>query len=145
MLPGIATVLPRMVSLATDRNRRGRSASLGVRPLIQDQLYPCRPPEKAKWMRSASVFAGQMRTNQPSCAAAAGIPISSTIRAARKNGRIYSPMLLSHTDYRPQTSRSRQLDHHQDVYTTRKMAGLIQIKARRDGADTVIARSAGDE
>jgi len=54
-------------------------------------------------------------------------------------------MLLSHTDYRPQTSRSRQLDHHQDVYTTRKMAGLIQIKARRDGADTVIARSAGDE
>jgi len=25
------------------------------------------------------------------------------------------------------------------------MAGLIQIKARRDGADTVIARSAGDE
>src|ERR1700751_5706010 len=102
MLLGVETVLPRMVSLATEGNRRGRSISSGDRPLVQDQLNPCRPPEKAKWMRLASVFAGQTRTNQPSCAAApvAGTPTSSAIRDARKNARIRPPALLNSIDYR---------------------------------------------
>jgi hypothetical protein len=52
---------------------------------------------------------------------------------------------LSHTDYLPQTSRARQPGHHQNDYTIRKAAGLIQIKAVRDGAGTLIARNAGDE
>jgi hypothetical protein len=33
----------------------------------------------------------------------------------------------------------------QDSYTTRKMAGLIQIKGRRHGAGTLTDRGAGDE
>src|SRR5215472_7409871 len=33
----------------------------------------------------------------------------------------------------------------QDSYTTRKMAGLIQIKVRRHGTGTLIDRGAGDE
>ncbi len=35
-------------NVATERNRRGRSISSGVCPIIQDQLNTCRPPEKAK-------------------------------------------------------------------------------------------------
>jgi hypothetical protein len=33
----------------------------------------------------------------------------------------------------------------QDGYTTRKMAGLIQIKVRQQGAGTLINRGAGDK
>src|ERR1700757_603267 len=53
-------------------------------------------------MRLASVFAGQTRTNQPSCAAApvAGTPTSSAMRDARKNARIRPPALLDSIDYR---------------------------------------------
>jgi hypothetical protein len=47
---------------------------------------------------------------------------------------------LGHTGDRPQTRRPRQPkpDHHQDAYTARKMAGLIQIKVVRHDAGTLI-------
>ena len=52
-------------------------------------------------MGLASVFAGQTRTNQPSCATATvtGTPIRSAMSGARKNGRIGPPALLSLFDY----------------------------------------------
>ena len=90
---GVEGALPRIWTLATERNRRGRSVSSGVRPLIQDQLNPCRPPEKVRWIRLASVFAGHTRTNQPSCAVAAvatGTPMIAAIKDALKNARIRS-------------------------------------------------------
>jgi len=60
------------------------------------------------------------------------------MRDARKNGRIRLPLLLSHTGYRPHTSPPQQPDRHQDGYTARKMAGLIQINAVRGNAATLI-------
>src|SRR6516165_3865598 len=99
-------------------------------------------------MRPASVFAGQTRTNQPSWAAAlaTGAPISSAIRATIKNARIGPPALLSHIELSAAHQEAAP-DHprDQDSYTTRKTAGLIQIKVRRHGAGTLITRSAGDK
>src|SRR6516162_111995 len=97
-------------------------------------------------MRPASVFAGQMRTNQPSWAAAlaTGTPMSSAIRAIRaiiKNARICPPALLSHIEYVSRKLGGRAgSPRDQDGYTTRKTAGLIQIKVRRHGAGTLINR-----
>src|SRR5215472_4400680 len=97
-------------------------------------------------MRLASVFAGQTRTNQPSCAtaSAAGTPISSAIRDAKKDARIRSPALLSHTDYLPQTSRARQPGHHQRLHYP-ESGRLDSDQGGRDGAGTLIVRNAGDE
>src|SRR5262252_4359665 len=131
MMVGVEAVVPRMVSRATESNRGGRSISSSVRPLIQDQLYPCRPPEKVKWMRLASVFAGQTRTNQPSCAAAParGPPTSRAMRDARKNARICPPVLLRHIGYVGRKPEQRQPDHRQHnrktarAVSTRRVAG----------------------
>jgi len=56
-------------------------------------------------------------------------------------------VLLRHVDYVGRKPEQHQPDHrkHRDGYTTRKMAGLIQIKVMGDSAGIVIARSAGDE
>src|SRR6516165_11851618 len=98
-------------------------------------------------MRLASVFAGQTRTNQPSCAAApTGTPISSAIRVTIKNARICPPALLSRIEL--SAAHQEAAPGHppdQDSYTTRKTAGLIQIKVRRHGSGTLITRSAGDK
>jgi len=97
-LLGIETVLPRIWSLATERNLRGRSVSSGVRPLTQDQLNPCRPPEKTILTRLASVFAGHTRTNHPSCATAAVqicIQTTGAIKNATENARIHPVPLMS--------------------------------------------------
>src|SRR5215813_1821733 len=100
-------------------------------------------------MRPASVFARQTRTNQPSWAAApaTGTPISSATRVRHKecthlSSRAIEPYRVS----QPQIRRPAP-DHFrdQDSYTTRKMAGLIQIKVRRHGTGTLIDRGAGDE
>ena len=100
-------------------------------------------------MRTASVFAGQTRTNQPSCAAApaAGTPISSaTIRVARKNGRIRAPALLSQIDNVGRKSDGRASILRIETATLPgKWQALIQIKVRRDSARSLIARNAGDE
>src|SRR5215472_14019867 len=96
-------------------------------------------------MRPASVFAGQTRTNQPSWAAAlaTGPPTSSAMRAIRKNARICPPAPLSHVEYVSRKSGAAPNRPRDRGYTTRKMAGLIQIKVRRHRAGTLIARGAG--